>query len=197
MKNINSIFITSLTLILISIVIILFLIKPAYQKFNFNKTQLKESEAELQYRRDYIKQIAAIKKRLDEDKDAVAKIDFALPTDVSIASLFNFLQTAAQKNGLLLADVTMPTKVSLVLHKKATAQNGKSIIQKRKTNLDYYSFTTQVRGPYEHSKRFISDVEKSARMVEIDDVDFSHSIRSSTSDDFSCNLALKIYSFHQ
>ena len=173
------------------------MIKPVYQKFNFNKTQLKESKRELQYRRDYIKQIAAIKKKLEKDKNAVAKVNFALPADVSVASLFNFLQAAAQKDGLLLTDVTIPTKVPLVLHKKVTAQNGRSIIQKKNTNLDYYSFTTQVQGPYEHFKGFISDIEKSARMIEVDNIDFSSSIESSTSESFSYNLALKIYSFHQ
>lgn len=197
MKNINSISIVSIILILVSIGILLFLVKPIYQKFQIAKTQLSESQTELEYRQEYVKQIADITKRLNKDKDSIDKLNFALPENISIASLFNFLQAAAQKNGLLLTDVTMPTEVPLVLKKKVTGKSGRQIISKQRTNLTYYTFNTTIQGPYNYFKGFVSDLEKSARMIEIDDISFGSNLESNTSSIFSYDLALKVYSFHK
>lgn len=173
------------------------LVKPLYQRFNLDKIQLKESQKDLKYRQDYIRQVSDITRRLQKDKESVAKLDFSLPENVSVASLFNFLQAAAQKNGLILTDVTMPTRVPLIIQKKVTGKGGRKTILKQKTNLDYYSFSAQVQGSYKYFEGFISDLEKSARMLEIDNINFSVPTESSTSNNFSYNLALKIYSFHK
>jgi len=196
MKNINYILFISIIFILIAGVAF-FLVRPLYQSFRRDKLQLKEIQTELKYRQNYIKRIDSIKKRLEKDKEARVKVDFSLPQNVSFSSLFNFLQAAAQKNGLVVSDVTIPKRVPLVLQKKVTDKKGRKVILKQKTNLDYYPFSVQVQGSYNNFEGFVSDLEKSARMIEIDNINFSVPIKLSTSSLFSYNLGLKVYSFHK
>ncbi len=198
MKDKNLILIVSVFVVLLSLGIIFFLVIPAYKALETNKVQLAEDKLNLQYRRDYVKEIKKDREEMQKDEKSVSKVNFALPQDVSFASLFNFLQFEAQMDGLTLKQVNVPVEIPLVLQKEVTGKRGRrrSIIRQR-TNLDYYPFKASVKGPYESFKNFVLHLQNSARMIEINNINFYVPAGFGTSSVLTYNLNLRVYSFHK
>jgi len=130
---------------------------PKSQQLQTLKNMIQERQQELKAEQEYFLKIGRIKNKLEEYPEALSKINSALPVSHSVPSLLNFFQKASSQSGLVFKEVS-PFTIS-----PAGEATGIKKIQ--------LSFT--VVGSYTSFKNFISIVEKSARLIEIENISFS------------------------
>lgn len=130
---------------------------PKSQHLQTLQNAIQKRQQELKAEQEYFLNIKQIKDRLAEYPEALAKISSALPVGHSVPSLLNFLQKASSQSGLVLKEIS-----------PFTTSPAKEAAGIKATQL---SFT--VVGSYNSFKNFISTLEKSARLIEIENISFS------------------------
>lgn len=168
------IFIIIITLFLV-LVLGVVLIWPQYQTLKALPKNIKEKEAQLQYKKIYFSELSQIKAELEQYELALSKIDSALPPDLSLPSIFNFLQKASSQSGLVLKAIS-PVNTS-PSEEISTASETK--------------FSISVVGAYSSFKDFLSTLEKSARLIEVENISFS----SPSEPSLTFNLRIKVFSY--
>lgn len=152
------------------------LILPKYQGLKDIRTTITEKEAEFQYKQQYFSALADTKTELDKYEEELSKIDSALPSGSSLPSLFNFLQKTGSQSGIVLKGIS--PFVTIFQEESKT----------RKTE-----FSLEVSGDYTSLKSFISTLEKSARLVEIENISFF--LLREGGDIFTFNIKMAVSSY--
>ena len=116
-------------------------------------------------------------KKLEDYEESLEKIEDALPSTPSLAPLIYFLQTKSSENGLIFRRANL-LSVSLVSEKS----DIKEII-----------FSLEFFGSYPAFKKFLSSLEKSARLIEVESISFVSQQESSQTYPF--NLTIKVHSY--
>jgi len=156
---------------------------PKYQNLKLLQLKVKEKEVELQTERKYFSEIDEAKEKLKKFEQELSKINSALPPDPYLPSLGNFLQIAASQNGLVLKKITSSSTNPL---KEEFIKKGfSSEIKETGVNLT-------VAGDYPAFKNFLYNLEKTARLIEIESISFSGSEKEAPID---FNLKIKVYSY--
>jgi len=153
------------------------LLWPKYQTLKEYQNSISLKKAEIEDQEKYFSDIAAIKARLDQNSEAIAKIDSALPDSIDMPSLLNFVQSACVQSGLVLESLS-PFSI--------TSASGM-------TNVKEISVSLKVSGSYAAIKNFLFIIEKSARLIEVEDISFSSP--SGKQDLFQVSLKIKVYSY--
>lgn len=141
----------------LSLLLIFTLVLPKYRVLNSFKQEILEREAELRSQEEYFQQLQGISGEVESYKDSFLKIKFALPKDYSTTELFNFFQKVASQTGLILGQMSPSESVLTKEEKIRTNRISLSLI-----------------GSYFDFKNFLSIIEKSARLIEVDNISFSH-----------------------
>jgi len=160
-----------------SIILGAVLLWPKFETLREIQKSIKEKETELQYEEEYYANLADIKTNLGEYETEVAKISSAIPDYPSLPSLFNFLQKASSQAGLVLKGISP--------FSSSPSENF--------TGLTETNFSLQISGSYSAFKTFLSSLEKSARLIEIQNVSFSSPKEEQNL--FSFNLTIRVYSY--
>ena len=150
------------------------LISPKYQDLNLAKKTIEEKKDKIQIKEEYFSNLRKISDELERYSESLAKIDSALPPEPFLPDLFNFLQGISSQNGLILKEIRLGT-------------SGQRLPKIRET---YLSFS--VLGFYPSFKNFLSNLEKSARSIEVENIDFTLSIKEAPT---SFDLKIKVYSY--
>ena len=169
MKRLNIIIICFLS----TIVLGAFLLYPKYQNFVVFEKQIKAKENELQSKQEYLSNLSENSEQLKKYQEKLLVIDAALPSTLSLPSLFDLLQKIASQNGLIVKDMNSSY---------VTNPEG---IQEVRVDL-------KIVGLYSSFKSFISVLEKSARMIEIESFSFS---TPQEGEIFDFILTMKTYSY--
>jgi Tfp pilus assembly protein PilO len=156
---------------------------PKYQNLKLLKLKVKAKEIEFQAERKYFSEIAESKEKLKKFEEELSKINSAIPPEPSLPSLGNFLQIAASQNGLILKKI-MPSPSSRP--KEEFIKKGFS------PGIKETGLNLTVSGDYPSFKHFLSNLEKTARMIEIESISFSSSEKEAPID---FNLRIKVYSY--
>ena len=141
-----------------------FLIWPEYQKWQDLIVNVADKKAELETVKEYFSSLEATSEELKTHQEALAKIQSALPNDPSVPSLMNLIQKSALENGILLKKVD------------SFSVSGESIKK--------ITIPVTVVGAYSSLKGFISSLEKSARIIDINVITYS-SAKSATKESSS------------
>ncbi len=158
---------------LLTIVLGAFLLYPKYQDFIILKKQVKAKENQLQSKQEYLSNLSQNSEQLKEYQEKLLVIDAALPSTLSLPSLFDLLQKTTSQNGLIIKDMD-----------SSSVANPEGI-QEVRVNL-------KAVGSYSAFKSFISALEKSARMIEIESFSFSIPQEGEI---FDFILTMKTYSY--
>lgn len=164
--------ISYLSLILFSILILVFLVWPRYYKFLELKKAISDLEKTSESYKEYFSEIEETFSKVKEKEEETTKIKSALPLDPQIAETFNFLQNSASEAGLLLKDVSFSFEKP-----KENEKVGKLLIQ------------LSLSGSYPSLKKFLEKVEKSSRLIELETLSFSNKGKEI----FEFKLELKTY----
>ncbi len=143
---------------------------PKYQNLRVCRSNIEVKEAELQSKEEYFNQVKEISQEFEDYADALAKIASALPDNPSLPSLFDFLQTSASQTGLVLE------KIELV-----GLAEGKIQVDCR------------LAGQYPDFKNFLIALENSARMVEVEEVNFESPKKSKEPFEFKTLIKAQSY----
>lgn len=141
--------------VVIALIFGLVLVWPQYQKLQVLNSDIYNKQESLRSQRAYFAQVKEISAQLQEYPESLSKISDALPQDPALASLANFLQTNAAQTGLILKKIVLGGTV-------APSENKKSFTETQ--------LILQVAGSYKAFKDFLSLIEKSARMIEVQNI---------------------------
>ena len=173
----NLINFTSLTTAVSFLIVIaaaVFVLWPGFQELKAVRADIERGGGELQSQREYLQMLDEIKAELEENKEEIAKVNTTLPVNSSLPSLFNFLQKTSSESGLILTEIS-PFTISS---------------SKEFANLKEAIFSVEVSGSYSSLKNFISTLEKSARLIEVESI----SLSSAGEGTFNFDLRLKTFS---
>ncbi|PIR71770.1 MAG: hypothetical protein COX89_01390 [Candidatus Nealsonbacteria bacterium CG_4_10_14_0_2_um_filter_37_10] len=152
------------------------LIWPKYQELKFSEQRNEEKRAEIAGKEEYFQDLKKAAEALKNYQNQLSKIDSALPPDPGLEVLFNFLQKASSQSGLVLTDIK-----SSVTSKIADLEGLKET-----------ELSLVVSGAYTSFKNFLSVLEMTARLIEVESISFSSSEKEGLQ---KFNLKIKVYSY--
>lgn len=162
----------SIVLILVAITFAMILTKPKYDEYQVQKALVAQKEAELQTREDYFKSLERAAAELKNYGPSLAKVESALPDDSKAAELANFLEITAAQSGLVIKNLNYSSKIAegissayVPVETDKSRENQQST---KKMQTQELNFTAS--GPYQSWKDFSARIEKSSRLLEIDNV---------------------------
>ena len=165
-----------------------FLIWPEYQKFSTLQQEIKAKETELGYIEEYFFKLNQLSKEIENYQSQLAKLSSSLLSDSSLTtiSLINFIQSASSQNGLILKKIESFTIAS---PKPATPSPG---VSQPTTKVKEISFGFETSGSYFALKNFLNTLEKSAKIIEVENVSFSFAEKEEIP---TFELKIKTYSY--
>lgn len=149
---------------------------PKYKEVKLLEKDITAKETELQQEDQYFSSLKKLKEELKQYQETLSKIDSALPNNPSLPSFLNFIQKESSQSGLILKDMS-PFTSSL------SGENPE--IKETRMSLT-------LEGSYSSFKDFLSLLEKSARIIEVENISFSSSEKDSP---FVFNLKIKFHSY--
>jgi Tfp pilus assembly protein PilO len=182
--------------LLVSAVILFFsLVWPKYQDLQVQQLNVSKKVDELEAKKKYFDKIKEIHKKLEADKEIhkkleadkglIARIDSALPDELSIPSMFYYIQKTAGVTAAL-REISFGTECGSKASKEVTSVAEKPTIKE-------IPLSISLAGNYPDFKRFLSTVENSVRLFEIEDISFSSP--QDPEEPFSFEIELKAYGY--
>ena len=153
-----------------------FVVFPQYQDFEAKKTASLLAKKELDDNKIYKDQLKNLLDELHKYDDKLAIIDSALPSEASFPAVADFIQTAAKENKMELS------KIGTI----------SSVESKEYSRMKENSLSVTVMGYYPDFKNFLTAVENSSRMLNVESISFSY---STTNLWFTFDLLIKFYSY--
>jgi len=155
MTNKNYIILPSLIL---AVILLAVYIWPKYQDLQAIRLVSQQKEEELQNKKDYYEEIKKTLRELQAHQEALARINSALPDELSPPSLFDYLQRTAGGTGLSLKEIAL----------------GETAFSDKGQGLKEANVSIDLSGRYHPDfKRFLSNIENSARLLQIESISFS------------------------
>jgi Tfp pilus assembly protein PilO len=166
-------------IILIVIVILTtFLIIPKEKELkNLQKTTA-EKQAELEAKSEYFFKVENLWEDLNRREEQLKKIDTIIPDKIDLSSLVYFLERSASQSGVVLESISL---------KNFSFLQGET---KMKIRTSY--FNIRIVGTYPAFKNFLSILENSARLIEVENISFGKKTEGGGTQDIS--LTIKVYS---
>jgi len=131
--------------------------------------QLIEKQSEYNGKSVYFQKIAQTILEIENKKDSLEKINNALPDSVAFAPLVYFLQTKGAETGLILQTITFSQiPVSSVDIQQTALPDTGGLREVKEIGL-----TVSMLGNYQGLKNFLSALEKSSRIFEVNTISFA------------------------
>lgn len=165
--SINKLFITIAGFV-VSVFTGVFLVYPQYQSMDKFNQSIAKKEAEYQARSTYFGRIFELKKDIDSHADLLPRIDTALPSELSYASLINFFQVKGFESGLVIKNIVF-SPASNVAPASTSAKNA----PKQDSKIKSVILSVAVSGNYQNIKQFLASLDKSARLFQVNSISFS------------------------
>ena len=127
----------------------MFLVMPEYQEYRGLAVNINDQKADLQYYRDYSAELRKIEAKLESYQETISKIEDFLPTEFSIPLFYANIQNMSSQSGMILTNIQ---------------EDG--IQEKEEIKERFYNLT--VVGDFSSFKNFLSDLEKSAKLIEVE-----------------------------
>lgn len=137
---------------------------------------IQEKNQELKARGDYFKELESVSKNLEDYQSQLAKIKLALPEGSQALVFYNFLQKSASRAGLVLKSIS---------YGLSEPENSGT------KELKIISLNLGVAGTIDGFRSFLSILEKSARMIDIESFSFASPEKEKDPVDF--NLKIKAH----
>lgn len=166
-------FVITVGAFLLSLFCLVSFVLPQYQDLQSAQVEIKVKQLELQTREKYFKNLRDLDKKLKERQAEMDKVSSGVPGEPSLPALFNFLQSTASQQNLVLRKVAIG-QTALVLERP--------LVQKITMNMD-------VAGSYENFKKLISGLEKSSRLIQVESLIFALPEKG---DSFLFNLSISV-----
>jgi len=178
-----------LPIILISIMLLLgvagyFLVWPKYENYVVSKKEFDTKDEEIRAKEEYLPKLEVISVKLLEFEDQVSKVETAIPTEPSVAAIFNYLQKTTSRNGLILEGIDVSGLFNL----------NKTELSER---MERMPFSITVMGSYSSLKVFLLDIYLNSRIINISSVNFAYNPMEDApiTDFFNFEISLETQSY--
>ncbi len=203
-------FVFTIIAILLSVVVGVLLVHPKYQTFEEKKAEIESREKELENIEERFGEVEEALSKLENYQEELAKIDTALPDDPSIPTLLAFLKKTVEVRTLSLSDLStnfissfdkeestfIGENVSATQEESSMGEEGSFMGEEEVSSgktIQEIEINITVFGSYELFKAFLTDLEESARLIEVKDISFSYS--AGVEGGYSFGLRLKTHSY--
>jgi len=171
--------------------------RPKYQEFKQKNLSLQQATKALEEKNNYYSRLREISNKLTSYKNEISKIDSALPVEVSLPFLFSYIEKISSANGLVLDSVS-----SSVSDSSSSFRNKEDMMFDNKNNKEIkietkpgakvkrVSLSISLSGTYLGFKKFLAEIYKSARLIEVRSIKFSSPAEG---DLFKFDLTLETY----
>jgi Tfp pilus assembly protein PilO len=149
--------ITIIILLAIGLSLFAGIIWPNFEKYQRENLKVGMKKQELEYQKDYFSRLKEIDSRMIGYEEALSKIEISFPDYFSIPEFFSNIQRIASQSGLVVGSLS-----------ESSVGNTKE-----KGNIKKRVFSLALSGSYQGFKNFISSVENSSKLIEIESFDFS------------------------
>ncbi len=163
-------------LLSLSLILGLLIFFPKYRDLSGLSGKIKINEEKIKLQEEYFSNLNSLSEELKKYETELSKVNSILPDDPSLPSLLNFIEKASSQSGLVLKSISPASSVSFPQIEGA---------KETKVSLT-------VSGSYSDFKNFISVLEKSARLIETENISFFSPSGEGTAD---FNLRIKVYSY--
>ena len=170
-------FIFSFLILIIATVIGVILILPEYQEIQNLKLGIEEKKTEIKNEQDYSADLKNIEDKLNQYQNQLAIVKYAIPGELSLPILYDFFQNKCSEYGLILSSISHSVKLP-------STDEGALQITEVDINLS-------VMGSYSSFKNFLSGLEKSAKIFEVEN--FSFSSPKDEKEPFDFSILIKTY----
>ena len=180
----KKIFIASI-LLFVALLIVVYFIAPEYEKFRNLKQEISERETQVLRIENYFSNLNKVLEDLENYQDSLEKIETGLPEDFSFPSLLAFFAKKSSESGLLLKNMSIGEVQGI----KGIKGEEKALSKTREAY-----FNLEIVGLYQSLKSFIDSVEKSSRLIEVEN--FSINTGKGENEEFlDYSVRIKAYSF--
>lgn len=155
----------SLIIILVALTFGMVLGMPRYQETQASLEELEARRTDLKNRQDYFKALAQIAGELRNYSTNLDKVKSALPMGPAAPSLANYLQSTSSQSGLILKNLNYGMTNSTVIARDPSTGFA----------VNDYLVSITLSGSYAAFKEFLSSVEKSSRLIEVEEITFAMS----------------------
>ncbi len=170
--------------LIITTVIFSIFVLPKYQESSNIETKLIKDQYQYESRVNYYANISDVLNKIEKNKDALEKIDSALPSEFSLAPVVYFFENTAEESGLAVRSITFSKQQ--IVSKSSANENIKNIL-----------FRVDLSGSYDGLKKFLYSLEESSRIFEVSSISFSAGQVSKSnvlkSYDFSLSVKTQTY----
>ncbi|MBU4299403.1 type 4a pilus biogenesis protein PilO [Patescibacteria group bacterium] len=165
---------TIIICLLLSLALGFFLVWPKGQEFRQGKAEIQQKETEFRNLKGYLSELRSVSEELQKYPTELSKIETALPSRFSLPSLINGLQKTASERGLILKSYSLGS------------------LPKQESGIKELPLALVLSGSYSAFKDFLFVLERSSRLIELENVSFSSPEEGKPSD---FNLGIKVYSY--
>lgn len=166
--NLTIIFFTAFILVLFGLVF------PKIKNYQEISQQISRKKVELQELQEYAKFLEDSSKKIEEFSPKLAKIDLALPEEPFLPDFLLLMQDITSQSGVVYEDFSV---------------GGKTAVPDKK-NIFQTTFNFRALGSYQNIKNLLSNLEKSARLIKIDNI----SLNIAPNNLISAQIGIRIYS---
>jgi Tfp pilus assembly protein PilO len=147
---------------------------PKFQEMRVAQKQLESKETTLEQKKAYFEEIDILSEKLKQYPDELAIIDFSLPDDFSLPFLFDFFEKIISRNGLFLTNISQSQDSQSSFRSSRSSANPEIFEETEPGNKLQESRTSlSLSGSYFAFKNFLYSVEKSARLIEVENASFA------------------------
>ena len=152
---------------------------PMFQELSRIEHKLEQYNMALAGREKYVSDLAVLGQRLDTKREAIRKIETAIPDNTSIPALFDLLQKISSSSGLIVTEMT-------------SSPRGSNLAN---SDIVVTEISLETIGTYDTLKAFIAQVKSSAQLLEITSISFnrSSSVALLDPEQFQFTLELETY----
>ncbi len=167
---------------------------PRYQEYTALQTVLAKKQSDYEVKSAYNARILALQKEIQNRASDLEKVDNALPTDNSYASLIYFLQNKGIESGLAVKSVTFSQAIT------PYGQTTAKVSQPAKGIKNIF-LTMSVSGTYQDLKKFLGTLDKSVRLFQVNSIVFNATQTAPTTktktklDTYSVSMEIQTYTY--
>lgn len=154
----------SLIIILIAVTFGMVLAMPKYEEILDLRDKVGIKRADLKNREQYFQELEKIAKELKNYNQNLAKIKTALPVGAMAPSLANYIQSVSSQSGLILKNFTYGSAKAAPVKTDSVSLAIKS-----------FEMNLSLSGSYTAFKDFLGKIEKSSRLIEVQEISFTAS----------------------
>lgn len=171
----------------INLVAIFLFVIPKYEDSSHLDRVLAARQSEYENQSQYRLKLSSALRDLQVREDIVQKVDEALPSNPSLAEIIHFLNKKATENSLSVINITLS-------HRAAATELGTS------ASIKDISFMVNLTGSYLDLKRFLSSLEKSTRLLQVQTISLVPTSRTQVVGqqvlkNYNFSLEIKTYSY--